>query len=165
MTAFKKKGASKTKWCTLRRRIYLSWLEPRNGGIHSLPRSPFVQRRKRSIKVLTNQIFYFFYCQNLRHFIRDCCVKKIKEGIFHASTIVEEYFKEDAPKEKETRREHHLISALSRSLIMREDTWMIDSGASKHMSGYKGKISNLKEKQFACMVELGGMKHHTIIPC
>ena len=31
---------------------------------------------------------------------------------------------------------------------------MIEISASKHMSRYNGTISNLKEKQFACMVEL-----------
>ena len=31
---------------------------------------------------------------------------------------------------------------------------MIDIGVLNHMSGYKGTISNLKEKQLACMVEL-----------
>ena len=31
---------------------------------------------------------------------------------------------------------------------------MIDNGASKNMSGYKGTLSQLKQKQFSCMVEL-----------
>ena len=82
-------------------------------------------------------------------------MKKRKEGRFHDSTAIEETFKGDAPEEKETRREYYLISSLSESLITREYTWLIDSDASNHTSGYKGTISNLKEKQFACMVELG----------
>jgi len=39
---------------------------------------------------------------------------------------------------------------------------MVDSGASKHMLGYKGTISNIKEKQFACMVELGDNSTYSI---
>ena len=38
-------------------------------------------------------------------------VKKSKEGIFHASKVVEENSKEDAPEEKETTREYYLVSA------------------------------------------------------
>ena len=58
-------------------------------------------------------------------------MRKRKQGIIYASTILEETSKEDVPEEKETRREYYLVSALSRSLITREDTWLIDSGASK----------------------------------
>ena len=75
----------------------------------------------------------FFYFKNLGHLIWDFRVKKRKEGIFHASTTVEENSKEDAPEEKETRREYYLISALYGSLITEEYIWLIDSGASKHM--------------------------------
>ena len=81
-------------------------------------------------------------------------MKKIKEGIFHASTTIEETSKEYAPKEKETRREYYLVSTFSRYLIIGEDTLLTDNGALKRMSGYQGTISDLKEKQFACMVEL-----------
>ena len=66
-------------------------------------------------------------------------------------------------EEKETRREYYLVSALSGSIIIGEDTWKIDSGASKHMSGYKGALSNLKEKQFSCMVELGDNSTYPIL--
>ena len=39
---------------------------------------------------------------------------------------------------------------------------MIDNGASKNMSWFKGVISNLKEKQFACMVEMGDNSEYSI---
>ena len=39
---------------------------------------------------------------------------------------------------------------------------MIDNGASKNMSWFKGVISNLKEKQFACMVEMGDNSKYSI---
>ena len=96
------------------------------------------------------------------HFIGDCHVKKRKEGIFHASTVVDENSKEDAPEEKETRREYYLVHALSGYLITGEDTWIIYSGSSNHISRFKGTISNLKEKQFACMVELGDNSTYSI---
>ena len=58
--------------------------------------------------------------------------------------------------------EYYLVYSLSISLIIGEYTWMIDGGASKHISGYKGAILNIKEKQFACMVELGGNSTYSI---
>ena len=96
------------------------------------------------------------------HFVHYFHTRKIKEGRFHASTVVEENYKEDAHKEKEIRREYYLVYDLSKYLIMGEDTWMIDNVSSKNMSRYKGTISNLKEKQFVCMVELGDNSTHSI---
>ena len=60
--------------------------------------------------------------------------------------MVEETSKKYVPKEKETRMEYYLVSTLYGSLIMGEDTWMIDGGYSKHMPRFKGAISKLKEK-------------------
>jgi hypothetical protein len=48
-----------------------------------------------------------------------------------------------------------LISALSRSVSPREDTWLIDSGASKHMTGKKNTLSCISEKKFSQKVTLG----------
>ena len=44
---------------------------------------------------------------------------------------------EEAPANmlREQIKEHVLISALSGSITLGEDTWLIDSGASKHMIG------------------------------
>ena len=42
--------------------------------------------------------------------------------------------------------EYVLFSALSRSVTPGEDTWLIDSGASKHMTGHKKTLSKLEEK-------------------
>ena len=92
----------------------------------------------------------------------DCRLKKRKEGIFHASIVVEDNSKEGAPEQKETKREYCLVFSLLGYLIIGEYTWMIDGGASKHISGYKGAILNIKEKQFACMVELGDNSTYSI---
>jgi hypothetical protein len=37
----------------------------------------------------------------------------------------------------------------------REDTWLVDSGASKHMTGQKDILSSLTEKDFSQKVSLG----------
>jgi hypothetical protein len=44
-------------------------------------------------------------------------------------------------------KDHVLISALSRSVSPREDTWLIDRGASKHMTGKKNTLSCISEKE------------------
>ena len=41
--------------------------------------------------------------------------------------------------------EYVLFSALSGSITPGEHTWLIDSGASKHMKGTKTTLSNLEE--------------------
>jgi hypothetical protein len=43
----------------------------------------------------------------------------------------------------------------SGSVTPGEDTWLIDSGASKHMTGQKDILSNLTENDFAQKVSLG----------
>ena len=47
-----------------------------------------------------------------------------------------------------------LLSALFGSATPREDTWLIDSGASKHMTGKKTTLSNIEEKNSAQKVSL-----------
>ena len=52
-------------------------------------------------------------------------------------------------------KDYVLISALSRSVSPGEDTWLIDSGASKHMTGQRDILSCLTEKNFPQKVTLG----------
>jgi hypothetical protein len=55
--------------------------------------------------------------------------------------------KNDDPPKKSTREEieeYTLFSSLSRTLTPRNDTWLIDSGASKHMIGNKNTLSKLE---------------------
>jgi hypothetical protein len=48
-----------------------------------------------------------------------------------------------------------LISALSGSVTLEEDTWLIDNGASKHMTGQRNILSCISEKKFSQKVTLG----------
>jgi hypothetical protein len=52
-------------------------------------------------------------------------------------------------------KDHVLISALSGSVSPGEDTWLIDSGASKPMTGKKNNLSCILEKKFSHKVTLG----------
>ena len=48
-----------------------------------------------------------------------------------------------------------LFFALSGSVTPGEDTWLIDSGASKHMTGEKTTLPRLEEKNSPQKVSLG----------
>ena len=116
------------------------------------PKNLFPSKNKEINKIFDKSNLLFYYCQNPGHFAWNFHTRKRRKGIFHASTIIEETSKNYALEEKETRREYYLVSDLFRSLSMGEDTWLIDNVSSNHMSGFKGAISNIKEKIFACMV-------------
>ena len=72
---------------------------------------------------------------------------------FHAHTIEDE----EPPTKtiKEQIEDYVLISALSRSVSPGEDTWLIDSSASKHMTGQRDILSCLSENKFSQKVTLG----------
>ena len=65
---------------------------------------------------------------------------------------------EERPRRKQAKEEdveeYVLFFALSRSIIPREDTWLIDSGVSKHMTGQKKTLSKLEEKRSPKKVSL-----------
>jgi hypothetical protein len=48
-----------------------------------------------------------------------------------------------------------LISALIGTVTHGNDTWLVNSGASKHMTGYKDYLSTLVEKESHQKVKLG----------
>jgi hypothetical protein len=56
---------------------------------------------------------------------------------------------------REQIKEHVLISALSGLVTLGEDTWLIDSGASKHMTGQRDILSYISKKKFSQKVTLG----------
>ena len=50
--------------------------------------------------------------------------------------------------EHDSRKEDFLISALTGTITTNSDTWLIDSGASKHMTGSRKALTDLTEKEF-----------------
>jgi hypothetical protein len=55
-----------------------------------------------------------------------------------------------------------LVYALSSSVLTGLKTWLVDSGASKHMIGYNEILSDFKKKYFVELVELGDEKCYKI---
>ena len=65
---------------------------------------------------------------------------------------------EERPRKRQAKEEdveeYVLFFALSGSVIPGEDTWIIDSGASKHMIGQNKTLSRLEEKNSPKKVSL-----------
>ena len=81
----------------------------------------------------------------------------------HAHLVEDE--DEERPRKRtrdEDVEEYVLFSALSGSVTPGEDTWLIDSGASKHMTGKKTTLSNIEEKNSSQQVSLGDYYQYRI---
>jgi hypothetical protein len=87
------------------------------------------------------------------HNVNSCTVRreeyKRKHKRQHAHIV------EDEEPPTKMIKDHVLILSLSRSITPREDTWLIDSGASKHMMGKRNTLSCISEKNFSQKVTLG----------
>jgi hypothetical protein len=99
----------------------------------------------------------------LGHFAKDCWFRKKypRKGKHHASTAKDDESKrkkKSPSNEKENRKEYYLVFALSNLVFTRPKTWLVDNGASKHMTGYKEILSDFKKKSFVEQVELGDDK-------
>jgi hypothetical protein len=79
-------------------------------------------------------------------------VRKEKYGKHHAHPVEDDH---DKLREEDTSEEYVLISALTSIVTHRSDTWIIDSGASKNMTGFKESLSDLVEKYSPHKVKLG----------
>jgi hypothetical protein len=94
----------------------------------------------------------------MRHISKNCSTrreeyKKINNKRHHAHAV-----EDDEPPTKMTKEEienYVSFSALSESMSPREDTWLIDNGASKNMKGQKDILSSLTENNFHYKVTLG----------
>jgi hypothetical protein len=78
---------------------------------------------------------------------------KRKQKRHHAHAVEDE--EPPANMLREQTKEHVLISTISGSVTPREDTWLIDSGASKHMTVHRDVLSYISENKFSQKVTLG----------
>ena len=76
-----------------------------------------------------------YNCHKIGNLARECPSPKKKNNNkrHHAHLAEYENEEEEIPRKRLTREEDVLFSALSGSVIHGEDTWLIDSGASKHI--------------------------------
>jgi hypothetical protein len=99
----------------------------------------------------------FYHSDKMGHITQFCPAKreeyKRKQKRLHAHVVEDE--EPPAKMIREEIKDHVLISALSGSVTPGEDTWLIDSGASKHMTGQRNILSCISEKKFSQKVTLG----------
>jgi hypothetical protein len=103
----------------------------------------------------------------LGHFSKDSWFRKKypRKGKHDASTVEDDESKRNQKipsNEKENRKEYYLVSSLSSSVFTGPKTWLVDNGASKHMTGYKEILSYFETKSFVEHVELGDEKCYKI---
>ena len=99
-----------------------------------------------------------YTCHKFGHYARDCRQNKKKpKRRFQASAAEAEEEEDEEPKKKkktkanktdEPRREYYLISALTGSFSACSTSWLVDSGASRHMTGNRGTLTSYKKKKF-----------------
>jgi transposase InsO family protein len=98
-----------------------------------------------------------YHCDKMGHIARYCPARreeyKRKNKRHHAHAVEDE--EPPAKMLREQIKDYVLISALSGSVTPGEDTWLIDSGASKHMTGQRDILSCISEKKFSQKVTLG----------
>ena len=99
-----------------------------------------------------------YHCDNMGNIAKNCLAKREEYKMrnnkkYHAHAAKHD----DPPKKlsKEDIEEYVLFSSLSGSVTPREDTWLIYSGASKHMTSQKNTLSILIEKESPQKVSLG----------
>ena len=92
-----------------------------------------------------------YTCNNPGHYSKDCLSEK-RKGRYHASTAEAS----EAPLGKRTRESNSaeqkkkqiiLISALTGSITNNKETWLVDSGASRHMTRYHSALADLTEQK------------------
>ena len=64
-------------------------------------------------------------------------IKKGTNKRHHANTIEDDEPVQKKERNNDSNNEYSLISSLTGTVTHGNDTWLVDSGASKHMIGYK----------------------------
>ena len=68
-------------------------------------------------------------------------LKKMRRFQAHVAEDNDQEEEEEAKKDEGSSEEYVLISALTISVSPGNDTWLVDSGASKHMTSFKESLS------------------------
>jgi hypothetical protein len=94
-----------------------------------------------------------YHCDKMGHKANNCSVRREEYKRKHKRKHAHIVEVEEPPMKMI--KDHVLISTLSGSVSLGEDTWVIDSGASKHMTGKKNTLSCISENKFSQKVTLG----------
>ena len=107
-----------------------------------------------------------YNCNKPRHYVKDYFGGK-RKGRYHASTT--EANQEPQGKRsresnvaKQKKKQIILISALTGSISNSKETWLVDSGASRHMMSYRCALTDLTEHKTSVEVEMGDGTSYSI---
>ena len=89
-------------------------------------------------------------------------IKEMRRFQAHATEDSDQEVEEEAKKDEDSSEEYVLISSLIGSVSPGNDTFLIDSGASKHMIGYKKSLSCLVQKEYPHKLMLGDDSQYPI---
>ena len=126
--------------------------------VEDRPKRKFQKHQKNKQKINPN--IRCFSCQKVGHISRDCpLVKELKKNEgnkrHHANAAEDEGPSQKKERNDNSDNEYPLISALIGTGTHGNDTWLVDSGASKHMTGFKDYVSNLIERESSQKVKPG----------
>jgi hypothetical protein len=107
-----------------------------------------------------------YTCNKPRHYAKDCFSGK-RKGRYHASTTeANEEPQGKRSKESNTteqkKKQIILISTLTGSISNNKETWLVDSGASRHMTRYSCALTDLTEQKSSIEVEMGDETTYSI---
>ena len=114
------------------------------------------------MKRVNNQKKYYskyqcYNCHKIGHIIRECPSNNNNNKI-HPIHLAEDEDEEERPRKRITKEEdvdeYVLFSGLFGSVTPGEDTWLIDSGDSKHKTRKNKNLSRLEEKNTPQKVSL-----------
>jgi hypothetical protein len=103
----------------------------------------------------------------MEHLARDCpLIKEVKESRknkrhhAHIVEVDEPVFKRE--RKEDSDEEYVLVAALTNSVNYDDETWLVDSVASRHMTGFKDSLSNMTKKDSSHQVRLGDSSSYPI---
>jgi hypothetical protein len=60
------------------------------------------------------------------------------------------------------KKQFSLVFSLTCTIINSSDTWLVNSGASRHMIGYQNSLKSLTENNSSLQLELGGNSKYAV---
>jgi hypothetical protein len=107
-----------------------------------------------------------YNCNKHGHYSKDCFSGK-RKGRYHAS-IAEANEEPHNKRSKESnvaeqkKKQIILISALTGSISNNKETWLVDSGDSRHMTRYRSALTDLTEQKSSLEVKMGDETTYSI---